>query len=87
MFLPIIGAALIAFSRTRDYNHDFVDTTGGIVLGAVVATFNYFLKYPSLWKRNCEIPKRRWYEPHRNAAQWSARYTAADINVPPDQQL
>ena len=87
VFLPIIGAGLIAFSRTRDYRHDFVDTTGGVVLGGAVALFNYFLKYPPLWRRDCEIPKRRWYEPHRNAAQWSARYAEADANVPPGQQL
>ena len=87
VFLPTIGAVAAAFTRTRDYTHDFVDVLAGVILGGALALWNYSLKYPSLWKPYCEIPKRRWYIPHLSKEEWAKRYANADKNVPPNQRL
>ena len=49
--VPLIGAALIAISRTEDYRHDVFDVTTGSLLGCVVALASYRRYYPSLWAR------------------------------------
>lgn len=49
--VPLIGAALIAISRTEDYRHDVFDVTTGSVLGCVIALASYRRYYPSLWAR------------------------------------
>jgi len=78
IFVPLIAAGLVALTRIRDYHHNFVDITAGAVLGAAIAVINYFLKYPPLWKKRCEIPKRRWYEPHKSPKEWAEVYRAED---------
>lgn len=49
--VPLIGAALIAISRTEDYRHDVFDVTTGSLLGCVIALASYRRYYPSLWCR------------------------------------
>ena len=82
IYIPIIAAGTVSITRTRDYYHDFVDITAGALLGSGLAIFNYMLKYPPLWKKNCEIPKRRWYEPHKTPKEWANRYAAAEMQPP-----
>lgn len=53
---PLIGAFLVAVSRTADYRHSPLDVTAGSVLGIVVAFFTYRRYYPSLWSRTCHVP-------------------------------
>lgn len=53
---PLVGAALIAISRCEDYRHDVWDVTAGSTLGSLVALFSYRRYFPSLRKRNCDIP-------------------------------
>ncbi len=62
VFFPVITAGVVSLTRTRDYYHDFTDVLAGAMLGTGLAITNYLLKYPPLWKKKCEIPKRRWYE-------------------------
>lgn len=81
VFLPMIGGVMLGFSRTRDYHHDFVDVLGGLVLGSFLAIFNYFLKYPPLWHKHCEIPKRRCLHDHK----WAK--TFSDARVPSEPLL
>lgn len=83
VLLPMIGAGALALSRTRDYQHNFVDVLGGALLGGMLAFWNYHLKYPPLWKKNCELPKRRWHEPHKNQHELAEYYDAADRQPSP----
>ncbi|KAL9091397.1 MAG: hypothetical protein Q9159_001481 [Coniocarpon cinnabarinum] len=61
--LPLLGAALIAISRTADYRHDVFDVCTGSILGAIVALGSYRRYYPSLWARGAEKP---WPPPDVN---------------------
>jgi len=54
-----------------------VDIVAGTLLGAALALFNYFLKYPPLWDQKCELPKRRWYE-KKSASEWANYYDSAE---------
>ena len=54
--VPLIGAALIAISRTEDYRHDVFDVTTGSTLGCVIALASYRRYYPSLWHKRAEAP-------------------------------
>lgn len=56
---PILGAALIAVSRTMDYRHHATDVIAGGIIGILVSYFCYRLYYPKLSDRNCHLP----YEP------------------------
>lgn len=47
-FLPVLGAMLIALSRTQDYRHHFVDVILGSVIGSVFAHFIYKRNFPAL---------------------------------------
>lgn len=58
-FLPILGAILIAISRTEDYRHDVWDVTAGAVLGASVAYTTYRRYYPALTDIKCHVPYDR----------------------------
>ncbi|CAO1630512.1 unnamed protein product [Parajaminaea phylloscopi] len=56
VFVPMIGATLIAVSRTSDYRHHASDVIAGGILGAVVAVSTYFTYYPGLFHRECHKP-------------------------------
>ncbi|GAA5931405.1 hypothetical protein JCM3775_005016 [Rhodotorula graminis] len=53
---PLIGATLIAVSRTMDYRHHATDVIAGGLLGTVIAVFTYHLYYPSLYSPQCHLP-------------------------------
>ncbi|KAI8885896.1 PAP2-domain-containing protein [Backusella circina FSU 941] len=53
---PIIGALLIAISRTRDYRHHWQDVTIGALLGTLCAYFAYRQYYPGLSHNTCHDP-------------------------------
>ncbi|KAI7905909.1 phosphatidic acid phosphatase type 2/haloperoxidase [Cokeromyces recurvatus] len=53
---PIIGALLVAISRTEDYRHHWQDVTIGSLLGIVCAYFAYRQYYPSLSHDSCRDP-------------------------------
>ncbi|AQZ17562.1 DPP1 (YDR284C) [Zygosaccharomyces parabailii] len=47
-FVPILGATLIALSRTQDYRHHFIDVILGSILGYVFAHYIYRRYFPAL---------------------------------------
>lgn len=47
-FLPLVGAALIALSRTQDYRHHFIDVIIGSLLGYIVSRHVYLRYFPSI---------------------------------------
>lgn len=47
-FVPLVGASMIAFSRTQDYRHHFVDVVTGSLLGYFFAYFSYHRFFPSI---------------------------------------
>ncbi|KAI8972124.1 phosphatidic acid phosphatase type 2/haloperoxidase [Pilobolus umbonatus] len=53
---PIIGALLVAISRTEDYRHHWQDVTIGALLGSFCAYFAYRQYYPSLSNAECRDP-------------------------------
>eukprot|EP01112_Ceratiomyxa_fruticulosa_P012545 TRINITY_DN3478_c0_g1_i3.p1 TRINITY_DN3478_c0_g1~~TRINITY_DN3478_c0_g1_i3.p1 ORF type:complete len:140 (-),score=15.74 TRINITY_DN3478_c0_g1_i3:35-454(-) len=62
MIGPIAIAFLVAVSRTIDYHSNFVDIVAGSILGISIATFSYFLNFPSLMSEDCDMPKDRIME-------------------------
>ncbi|KAM9897833.1 hypothetical protein OXX79_006652 [Metschnikowia pulcherrima] len=46
-FMPTLGAALIALSRTEDYRHHFIDVFVGSCIGLLFATWSYLRLFPS----------------------------------------
>ncbi|CAH01534.1 bifunctional diacylglycerol diphosphate phosphatase/phosphatidate phosphatase [Kluyveromyces lactis] len=46
--LPLVGASVIALSRTQDYRHHFVDVMLGSLLGILVAHWSYRRYFPSI---------------------------------------
>ena len=53
---PLLGAFLVAVSRTADYRHDVYDVTAGSLLGFFVALGTYRRYFPSLYSARCHIP-------------------------------
>lgn len=53
---PLIGAFMVAASRTADYRHDIYDVTAGSLLGLLMAYFGYRRYYRSLWDPQCHVP-------------------------------
>lgn len=47
-FLPSLGAALIALSRTEDYRHHFVDILIGSIIGITIGYISYFRLFPEI---------------------------------------
>lgn len=56
VFFPMIGAALIAVSRTMDYRHHATDVIAGSILGAIIAFVTYFFYFPPLRHRDSHKP-------------------------------
>lgn len=52
-FAPLVGAAMVAVSRTEDYRHHWQDVTIGGLLGLVVGYFAYRQYFPALHSENC----------------------------------
>ncbi|KAI8371677.1 phosphatidic acid phosphatase type 2/haloperoxidase [Radiomyces spectabilis] len=53
---PLIGALLVAISRTRDYRHHWHDVFIGALLGTSAAYFAYRQYHPSLAHATCHHP-------------------------------
>lgn len=47
-FVPLVGASLIALSRTQDYRHHFVDVLLGSILGYTIGHFIYRRYFPPI---------------------------------------
>lgn len=47
-FIPLLGASLIALSRTQDYRHHFVDVILGSILGYAIGYFTYHRFFPPI---------------------------------------
>jgi len=55
-FLPLLGAALVAISRTMDYRHHWQDVLAGSLLGFTIANFAYRQYFPSLSSKRSHLP-------------------------------
>ncbi|PLW39985.1 hypothetical protein PCASD_06804 [Puccinia coronata f. sp. avenae] len=53
---PLLGATLIAISRTMDNRHHWQDVLVGSALGVLTAWFAYRFYYPSLYSQNSHRP-------------------------------
>ncbi|SAM07206.1 hypothetical protein [Absidia glauca] len=53
---PLIGALLVAITRTRDYRHHWHDVTIGLLLGSLCAFFAYRQYHPALGHASCHAP-------------------------------
>ncbi|KAI8871999.1 acid phosphatase/Vanadium-dependent haloperoxidase [Ramicandelaber brevisporus] len=73
---PLIGAGLIAVSRTTDYRHHWQDVLVGAFIGLASAYFAYRQFYPTLESHDCArpLPINRLLE-------------AADLSSSPDVRL
>ena len=69
LFTPMLGATLIAVSRTMDYRHHATDVIAGGILGFVVALSTYHSYYPPLWH----------YQSHK---PWTPRTSLFSTNHP-----
>lgn len=54
--LPLFGASYVAFSRTEDYRHHFVDVILGSCLGSLVAWWSYRRIFPRVTDEYCFLP-------------------------------
>ncbi|KAH3899168.1 related to Diacylglycerol pyrophosphate phosphatase 1 [Saccharomycodes ludwigii] len=50
--IPLLGASLIALSRTQDYRHHFIDVIIGSILGIVIAHWCYRRNFPSIHSKD-----------------------------------
>ncbi|XP_066277042.1 phospholipid phosphatase 4-like [Branchiostoma lanceolatum] len=54
--LPLLGATMIAVSRTSDYRHHWQDIAVGSAMGLLMAYTIYRQYYPALSKPCCDMP-------------------------------
>jgi membrane-associated phospholipid phosphatase len=54
---PLSIAFFVALSRTIDYHHNYSDIIAGAMVGVGVAYYTYFLYYPPLSDKHCDLPK------------------------------
>jgi len=54
---PLSIAFFVAISRTIDYHHNYSDIIAGGLVGVSVAYYVYFLYYPPLSDKHCDLPK------------------------------
>ncbi|CAO3589693.1 unnamed protein product [Absidia cylindrospora] len=64
---PVIGALLVAITRTRDYRHHWSDVAVGAILGAGCAFFAYRQYHPALGHKHCHLPYALRFIPIENA--------------------
>lgn len=53
-FAPLVGAAMVAVTRTEDYRHHWQDVTVGGIMGIIIAYFAYRQYFPSLHSQDCD---------------------------------
>lgn len=53
---PLLGAAMIAISRTEDYRHDVYDISVGSLIGMTIAYWSYRRHWPYLTSDDCDEP-------------------------------
>ncbi|MES1915154.1 MAG: hypothetical protein MHM6MM_007140 [Cercozoa sp. M6MM] len=51
---PLLGASLVAVSRTVDYHHNFDDIVAGAAIGSVISSVVYFAHFPALTSVLCD---------------------------------
>jgi diacylglycerol diphosphate phosphatase / phosphatidate phosphatase len=69
VLFPYGAAIIVAISTTMDYHNNFVDVVGGMIIGIFVGMLTYFLNYPSLFSKNCHLPKSRNYGSQKREAE------------------
>lgn len=89
--IPLLGAFMVAASRTADYRHDVYDVTAGSILGFVSAYFGYRRYYRSLWDPKCHSPypspaddkseERHLFSPKRADEEAPLRAESFDLNA------
>lgn len=87
---PLLGAFLVAASRTADYRHDVYDVTVGSLLGFSMAYFGYRRYYRSIWHPQCHVPypspadekseERRLFSPKRSDEEAPLRAQSFDLS-------
>jgi len=56
VFTPLVGATLVAISRTMDYRHHWQDVLAGSALGLTLSYLSYRQYYPPLHSPDCHEP-------------------------------
>lgn len=88
--MPLVGATLIALSRTQDYRHHFVDVIIGSVLGFIIAWWSYRRNFPSIYdtKNHCFKPLLDDSEVtlQEKDPYWKSSGISSIIRVPADEE-
>ena len=79
--VPLVGATLIAISRTEDYRHDVWDVCTGTLIGAACATFSYGRYFRSLKERHCDVPYESEEEDEDEEVEGFRRIEAQDLEM------
>ncbi|KZT41473.1 acid phosphatase/Vanadium-dependent haloperoxidase [Sistotremastrum suecicum HHB10207 ss-3] len=72
--VPILGAMLVAISRTMDYRHHWNDVVVGSLVGFAFAYYSYRHYYPRLDSPNCDKPHCPHDEPEQTEQPELPRY-------------